>query len=222
MSTEQLPIEATKAAADVEAYLKMIRREPIENHDQYVDAADMLKQVKAKLEEVEEKRLSITRPMDVAKQRIMDFFRLPTNKLKEAEKALKDSMIAWQAEVAKLAAIEQAKVDAALAAAAEAEKAKLEAQAVKLVEQGKVGQAADLIAKSEDIVPVEMTLKVVQPRVAEIRTFETWGYEIVDLSLVPREWLCLDEKKIGAHARSTKGMVPVAGIRFISKKGIAA
>jgi hypothetical protein len=219
---DNLPQEAIRTASEVEQYLAALRKEPIKNHDEYVSAANLLKQVKAKFEEVEQKRLSITRPMDLSKQRIMDFFRGPVNKLKEAEQAIKQSMVAWQSEVARIAKIAQDKIDADAKAKADAEKAALEAQAVKLVQAGKVDQAADLVAASEQIEANPVQLTVVQPRIADIRTFETWGYEIVDASLVPREFLCIDEKKLGQHARATKGMVPVAGIRFISKKGIAA
>lgn len=218
----QLPEEAIKIASEVEFYLAALRKEPIKNHDEYVSAADLLKGIKAKIDQVEEKRLSITRPMDLAKQRIMDFFRIPVDKLKEAERTIKQAMIGWQAEVARIAKIAQDKIDADAKAKADAEKAALEAQAVKLVQAGQIDQAADLVAASEAIEPEPVQLAVVQPRIADIRTFETWGYEIIDANLVPREFLCIDEKKLGQHARSTKGMVPVAGVRFVSKKGIAA
>lgn len=218
----ELPAEAVRTASEVGLYIKTLRKEPIKNHDEYVSAAACLKQIKAKIEEVEQKRLGITRPMDLAKQRIMDLFRPATDGLKMAEIAIKNSMVAWQAEVARIARIAQDKIDAEARAKAEAEKAELEAQAVKLVQAGQIDQAADLVAASEAIEPESIQLAVIQPKIADIRTFETWGYEVVDINLVPREWLCLDEKKVGAHARSTKGMVPITGIKFTSKKGIAA
>ncbi len=219
---DNLPQEAVRTANEVEVYLAALRKEPIKNHDEYVSAANLLKQVKAKFEEVEQKRLSITRPMDLSKQRIMDFFRGPVNKLKEAEQAIKQSMLNWQQSVAKLAAEAQAKIDEAARLEAEKAKAKLEAEAVKLVQGGKIEEATQLVAQANDIEPEPVQLAVVQPKVADIRTFETWGYEIVDANLVPREYLCIDEKKLGAFARNTKGLVKVAGVRFTSKKGIAA
>lgn len=219
---DNLPQEAVRTANEVEVYLAALRKEPIKNHDEYVSAAACLKQIKAKIEEVEQKRLGITRPMDLAKQRIMDLFRPATDGLKMAEIAIKNSMVAWQAEVARIARIAQDKIDADARAKAEAEKAELEAQAVKLVQSGQIDQAADLVAASEAIEPEPIQLAVIQPKIADIRTFETWGYEIVDASLVPREYLCIDEKKLGAFARNTKGLVKVAGVKFTSKKGIAA
>lgn len=219
---ENIPQEATNAATSVENYLRTLRKEPIQNHDQYLEAASFLKEIKNKIDYIEEERLKITRPIDLSKQRILDFFRPHTGALKQAEQTLKKLMLAWQAEVARIARIAQDKIDEAAKIEAEKAKAQLEAQAVKLVQAGKVDQAADLVAASEAIEPESIQLAVVQPRIADIRTFETWGYEIVDASLVPREFLCIDEKKLGQHARATKGLVPVAGVRFISKKGIAA
>lgn len=219
---DNLPAEATRTASEVEKYLAALRKEPIKNHDEYVDAADLLKQVKAKLEEVEEKRLSITRPMDLAKQRIMDIFRPATDGLKKAEAAIKAAMIAWQGEVARLAAEAQAKIDADAKAKAEAEKASLEAQAVKLVQAGQIDQAADLVAASEAIEPEPVQLAVLQPKVVGISTRVMWKHRVKDAKKVPREFLIVDEKALAAHARSTKGMVPVEGVEFYSEPIIGA
>ena len=218
----ELPAEAVRTAGEVGLYIKTLRKEPIKNHDEYVSAAACLKQIKAKLEEVEQKRLGITRPMDLAKQRIMDLFRPATDGLKKAEIAIKNSMVAWQAEVARIARIAQDKIDAEARAKAEAEKAELEAQAVKLVQSGQIDQAADLVAASEQIEANPVQLTVVQPVIQGVSTRTIWKFRIVDESKIPREYLSPNEVKLGAFARSTKGLVAVEGIEFYSQQIIGA
>lgn len=218
----QLPEEAIKIASDVEFYLAALRKEPIQNHDQYAEAAQLLKGIKAKIEQVEERRLSITRPMDLAKQRIMDFFRVPVDKLKEAERAIKQAMIGWQAEVARVAKEAQDRIDEAARLKAEAEKAELEAKAVKMVQAGQVDKAADLVAKAEAIEPEPVQLAVAQPKVVGISTREIWKFRITDINLLPREFMLPDEKALGALARQNKGLVPIPGVEFYSEKVIGA
>lgn len=218
----QLPAEAVRTASEVGLYIKTLRKEPIKNHDEYVSAAACLKQIKAKLEEVEQKRLGITRPMDLAKQRIMDLFRPATDGLKMAEIAIKNSMVAWQAEVARIAREAQDRIDEAARIEAEKAKAKLEAEAVKLVQGGKIEEATQLVAQAENIEPEAIQLAVVQPKIEGISTREIWDYEIVDESMLPRMVMIPNEKMLGEMARKFKGLRPVPGVRFFSRKVIGA
>ena len=53
----------------------------------------------------------------------------------------------------------------------------------------------------------------------EIRT--SWTYEIENESILPREFLSANTKALGEHARKTKGIEPVSGVRFYSKTTLA-
>jgi hypothetical protein len=46
----------------------------------------------------------------------------------------------------------------------------------------------------------------------------TWGFEVVDLALIPREYLVLDEKRVGILARAERPEIP--GIMWVERKSM--
>jgi colicin import membrane protein len=76
-------------------------------------ASDDLKQVKALQKEVEEKRTSITGPLNQAVKAVNDLFRAPKEYLDKAESTLKRAMVTWTTEQERLAAIARAEAEAA-------------------------------------------------------------------------------------------------------------
>jgi hypothetical protein len=70
------------------------------------------------------------------------------------------------------------------------------------------------------IAPV-ISVASVAPKAAGVSMRTAWHVEIVDASLVPRDWLTVNEKALEAFARSTKGAVAVAGVRFFSEQTMA-
>jgi hypothetical protein len=192
-----------------------------------------LKTVKLLLKEVEDKRLSITRPLDQAKAGIMDLFRPATNFLTQAETVLTAQLRSWDSKVkAERAAVEaaqrklreaeahklreqQAAADAVATAAMEAAR---EAAAV-----GANGVAAEKIAEAEQATAAAQALgleaKLVpavilapEAKLADIGRRENWQYRVTDIDLVPREYLCLDEKKVGGVVKAMKRDTAIPGI----------
>jgi len=76
-------------------------------------ASDDLKQVKALQKEVEEKRTSITGPLNQAVKAVNDLFRAPKDYLEKAEATLKRAMVTWTTEQERLAAEARAKAEEA-------------------------------------------------------------------------------------------------------------
>jgi colicin import membrane protein len=76
-------------------------------------ASDDLKQVKTLQKEVEEKRTSITGPLNQAVKAVNDLFRGPKDYLDKAEATLKRAMVTWTTEQERLAAIARAEAEAA-------------------------------------------------------------------------------------------------------------
>lgn len=52
---------------------------------------------------------------------------------------------------------------------------------------------------------------------AGVATRKLWKFEIVDASLIPREYLIPDEKKIGELARTLQGKAALPGVRFFDE-----
>lgn len=219
---------------------------------QYADAGEQLKQVKAAMKRLDDLRKGMTRPLDVAKKAIMDFFRAPEEKLVRAESGIKRAMIAYSDEQERIRREEQRKAEEAArkererleAVAREAErKAREKADAERKAAEaaaaaGRAAEAAKLMAKAaatEERAAVkaeeaaQQASMVVAPiiqrepqKIAGISNRETWRFEVLDASLVPREFLTVDEHKIRKYVAAMKGDAKIAGVRIYSEKILAS
>lgn len=126
----------------------------IDSHTMFELAGDDLRQVKALQKEVEEKRTSITGPLNQAVKAVNDLFRSPKEYLDKAESTLKRAMVTWTTEQERIAAEARAQAEAAARAERErlaaiereqqeaARKAQLEAQAAAQAGDEKAAAAA--------------------------------------------------------------------------------
>ena len=117
----------------------------IDSETMYELAADDLKHVKSLQKEVEEKRKTITVPLNAAVKAVNDLFRAPGEYLAQAEATLKRAMLTYSAEQERIAAIARAKAEAKARAARE----EIEAQARAAKEAAEKAQrdAQDAAAK---------------------------------------------------------------------------
>lgn len=106
-------------------------------------AGDELRRLVARKKDIEELRLSLTRPIDEAKKRIMDLFRVPTDRLAEAEGMLRKSIVTYQS--AEREKAEKARREAEAAARAERERLERERAAAEAEER----RIRDEAAKAE-------------------------------------------------------------------------
>lgn len=109
---------------------------------------------------------------------------------------------------------------AAAAAAGDAVRAaQLSAKADSKEEAGAV-QAAELQMAAASTVAVIVAADTT--KVAGISAMKSnWKFQIDDESKIPREFLCPDEKKLGAYAKAMKESAKVDGIRFFNDPSIA-
>lgn len=184
METAKKARELSEEASNIVEAYEAFEVNTIQDYEQ---AGTYLKDVKAKQKQIDEVRKSMTKPLDDAKKRIMDFFRNPNDILKKAEGLLKNKMLAYdkhQQEIAK----------------------KREAMLQKQF-------------KDAEVKPVVQAPKV---KIDGIKKMTIWKYRVDDINKVPREWLIIDEKKMNAFAKATKGSIPVEGITIYSEETIAS
>lgn len=225
--------EAYVAAADAEKALEMASNIIVTSHDEYKSASHDLMLVKKKLNELEAQRKSITQPMHEAKTRVMDFFRKPTDFLKDAEKAIKKALLTYdqeeerkRKEAARLAAIEEEKCQAA----AKLEQEKREAEALELAEMAK-DEGDDTLAEQileEATQPIEPAPVVPTPiynapKAEGISKRDNWKGECLSLNdliaavaagKASPSLLMANTTAINQMAKATKGNVKIDGIRF--------
>ena len=150
----------------------------------YDFAAKCAVEVRGKFKEVEKRRTAITKPMLEAKRQVDKLFKPALDALKGAEVSFKTSMAAYQREV-------EAKRQAALEAAQEAE--------------------------GEDLIVALETVSEAAPRAKGTYAKETIEPILEDESKLPREYLMPDMKKIRAAAKAGIG---IPGVRLERKTSI--
>lgn len=175
----------------------------IDSDTMYEMAGTELKDIKAKRNQLDTLRKSMTQPLDESKKKIMDFFRKPLDWLDDAEAAIKRGMLTYKQ-------VQDRK--------AREEREKAAAEARRIAEEAKA-------KNPEAPPPIVITAPVVTrapPKVSGVSTREVWKFRVTDPASVPREYLVIDESKLGAMARATKGTVMVPGVEFYSEEVMAA
>lgn len=191
-----LATSAQKALADATDYV-------IDSPTMYELASDDLKRVKGLQKEVEEKRTSITGPLNQAVKAVNDLFRAPKEYLDKAEATLKRSLVAYTTEQERQAAAARAQAEAEARAERErlaqqereaqeaARRAEAEAQAAaaagdqvaaaKAIQEAQAAQAqAEMVAMTANVMTVAPAVEA-PAKVSGISGRVTYSAEVIDL-----------------------------------------
>jgi hypothetical protein len=188
----------------------------IQNQGTYEQAGFFLKTVKEKYKQLDTKRKNITTPLDTAKKAVMDLFRRPLECLEQAEQLIKRSMIKYEDDQERIRQDQERRLQA------EAEKKRLDA--LKKADEARAN-GNDLKADKYESKAAAVVAPVLAARVNGVQGIarkKVWKFKVVDEKLIPREFLCVDETKLGNFARSMKGTMPVAGVEFYEEDTLAA
>jgi hypothetical protein len=166
----------------------------ITNDTEYAQAAQMLIDLKTRMNTVESKRKEFTQPLYELQKKLNAFFKEPLKNYEQAEKALKAAMASFQI---KKEAERKAALEAAKKAAEEENKEEFQQSMVK---------AADNIT----------------PEVQGTYTVDVPRFEVTDPSQVPREYLMVDEKKIRGVVNSLGTDAKIPGVRVWVEKSVRA
>lgn len=223
----------------------------VESDDDYKMAGDFLNELKDKEraarsffepmvkaahkahKEVKARENEVVLPLVEAKKTLgAEMGRYQTKK--EAERRAKEEKLRIQlqkeaderalVEAARLEEIGRVEKEARLEEAAKLEEAGKKDEAARMEAAARLEEAAwnKLSDKAMDDVPV--TMPVIEPTTPKVegtsvRTF--WKYEIVDSSKVPREYMIVDEKAIGAMVRAKKGSTSIPGVRVYPETSVS-
>lgn len=155
---------------------------------------------KADLEQKRALKAPILTAEDIVKPQVASYRR----KLEDAR---------WEAEEKARRAIEAKKK----------EEEELLKKALKAEEKGEVEEAEDLLEEAvakveeapQEVTDLKSVPKAPDPKGTTLR--KVWKYRITDPEKVPREFMILDEKKIGFFARTYKGSKEIPGIEIYSE-----
>lgn len=201
---------------------------------------------------LETERLKITRPMDAAKQAVMDFFRPRAEQLTGAVMSIKRAMRVWDDEQERIRLEEQRRQEeiarrererlqreaderqreADRKAAEERQAAEAARSAGNIAEAEKHDRKADQVeqraAERVEVLQerastvVAPVIPTAAPKVSGVSGRLVWKYRVKDINLVPREYMKLDEQKTGGVVRAMKGDTNIPGIEVYSERDYAA
>jgi len=92
------------------------------------------------------------------------------------------------------------------------------AEAVAIEQAGDKEAADQVMAEPVYVAPVIVAKSV--PKVAGLSYTENWKFRVINPALVPREFLRLDDIKIGQYARAMKSAGRIPGIELYSEKNV--
>lgn len=191
-ANEAVRIEADLAKTQALAEKEHASALTVTTPEEYRVAVEALKQASAKHREIDAARKKATGPLDVAKKQIQEWFRPALDNLDGAILSIRRAIAAYEAEQKR----REAEAAAAYARALPAEKAEAKAALVSAFETSV--EKIDGVAK---------------------RTI--WKFEVIDEKQIPREYLVVDEKRIGGVVRAMKGEVVIPGVRVYAETSLA-
>ena len=195
----------------------------ISNQGDYDSAATILKAVKSRYKEIDEQRKEITKPLDAAKKAVMELFNSPLKALEKAESFIKSRMIDYTSEQEKKAREEQARLQKLADAEAVKQKKILDEKIARAEASGKVEKAEELQAQKEMVVPIAAPIIAPQidtPKGVSYR--DKWTAQVIDINLVPREYMVANQSALDKVAGATKGTIQIAGVKFNCEKILAS
>lgn len=209
-------IEKRSSAAVEEARGFRVNSQPT-----YEEALSRRKIVKALMKEIDDTFKPIQRSMDAAKKVVMDQRRKHEEPVEAAAQIYTDKTTKYYQEQERKEIERQRKEREKQEAEAKAIRERAEQEAERLRKQG-LEEAAEMrrqAAKEEAELVTSVPVAQVPNKAKTNGSYrpEVWDFEITDTAAVPRQFLMVDEKKLRAYAKSTKGKAVVAGVRFVDK-----
>lgn len=181
----------------------------IDNEEDAKDLTDFLNQIGSIEETAEDRRVKRKSPFDSLASTVQRFFMdKALNVLGPRKKTLKAKLKVWvDAETARKAAEARVKAEAARKAL----------EAAQTPEQVK--------AATKDIKKFSGPVKggIATDYGSKVHTTSSWGYEVVDVTLVPRQYMAIDNAAVMAFIRTgtVEAPVTIAGLKVVRKSTLA-
>ena len=187
-------------------------------------AAELLTHVAKQRREIEARRTAMTKPLNEGLRQLNAFFKQFTEPLDEADKELRRKILVWRNVEEQRVAEEQRKRDE------ETRQLAHEAETKRLAAEKARGAKAELLREQsheleqEALTVANKTIDLAPARVTatsagNMTSRKVWTFRVTDESLVPREYLVVDERKIRAAVNS--GLREILGVEIVQESQLA-
>lgn len=227
----ELNQEVKTSIKEAEIVVQTFKEYKITTPAEHKASAEDLKRVKGKIAQLTEIRISLTKPIDEAKKRIMDLFRKPIEQLQTLEGAMKRAILTFEEEEESRRRKEEERLQSEARAREQKEKDKIETKAKKLEDKGDEDAAEELRRKKEDVyVPAPIVESRIE-KVSGVHKIQVWKAEVTDLMALvravaegsaPLMFIEANTQAISKQAKATKDTLKFPGLRFFCENTISA
>jgi DNA repair exonuclease SbcCD ATPase subunit len=217
--SENLPIEEKGLIAARDYSLDLAKKWEAFTPIEVKNTADR-ETVYAKLTEISdlEKELKAkTEPVRKAIQTIEKWFSGATKSLDNAKRVGKSACLKFDEEQARLVRAAQAAQQAIENAAAKAKQEELELAAINAELAGRKDEAVFLETQAAATRPAKIAEVDLKPKGAGVY----YTCKLVNIALVPREYLQLNESMVGAIAKGCKGHFNIPGLELVTNSNLS-
>ena len=184
----------------------------IDNQERCEAAGELLKVIKGFRKKIEDTFKPICEAAHKAWKTAVAGREAHDGPMAQAEAGIKYKMSAYLNEQERLRRVEEQRLQAEAQKAAE-EQAEQDAL---LMEATGDAEAAEVVRQEPVVAPVVVVAPVAKPQ--GISTQSIWRFRITNASIVPREFLAIDEKRIGAVVRAMKSATNIPGVEIYEDK----
>ena len=219
MQTIQIEPIDISTIKDAEKETRLIVQEAqaltIKTQEDYTLAGNIRMKLKGKIKELDNRRKSITVPLDEAKKRIMALFTPLIDFLNKGVNNLDSGMITYTDIQERLAREAQAKAEEQ----ARKERERAEAKAREFEAKGKEEKAQQWQEKAESVIAPVISADI--PKVAGQGIKTLWYAEVTSFKDLPDEYKLINQSALDKVGQATQGRATIPGAIFKSRKSVA-
>jgi hypothetical protein len=216
--------EKTESALTV---IDMAKNLSIVSVDNYRLGQDLMADIKGRIKTLEEIRMGQTRPLDESKKRILDFFRIPIQKLEDAKAHLNQIMVNFTEEQERNRREEERQLQEAARKRAEEEALQ---QALEAEAAGDKQEAEAILQEPVYVPPIRVMSEIPKSKESHIR--ETWSAVIddpmalvkaiaegkTDIQSIEPNKLIENHPFLNTMATRYRDKLNIPGVRAVSRK----
>ena len=207
-----LPVPQTDPELSASAKRMLLQAQELQvtTAAEYEEAAEVLVRLSARETELEKRKKELWDPLAKLTKGVQALFNPPLKVLEQAKTTVKEKMGAYALEQRNIALERQRLADEE----AEEAREKLLARAEKASDDGNHARAVILEARADSVQAPMIVSEI--PKVSGLQLRERWFFEVTDESLVPREYLMVDERLIRAEVNAKEARAQIPGVRIWS------
>lgn len=234
----------TQLKADISNFVAPAMSIKVTDFDSANKAVEAGKTIKGFLNQIEKKRKEMTAPLDAQKKAIMDYARDIAESLGAAEVSVKSQLVAFELEQEKIRVARQRVIDDERRRIEEEERQRAAQALAELEEKSKLSDRAASIFGSdpeeENTAAIEKETLVAQIAIdTQVRKVEhqqktwdnerqgisnarkTWKCDLVDINLVPKEFLTITLNNALVLSAARNGVTDIPGVKIYQETTIA-